>query len=363
MYSNFPIVALKIVQELSELVDHEFIIVDHNGLILASTDLERVGSFHEGSLIAMESKKIEHMTKDLARSLDGVREGLTMPLVIDGTSIGAIGVTGTTANVEKYGKLIQRISLLFIKDFLSHQEREQHHRLIELFLTDLLRQSTPTNTLYKRATSLNLDAQQYGRIAIAKTERQLDYKQIDDLKALCHIDEHTLIVQWRFDQLIFLFPKQPRQTLEKICRKLHTQYEQTFHENLCIAVGSEKDFPALYTSHQLAKVALSLTSSSHPIVFEEDLKMELLLNDVTPLSKQQYLERTIAPLLQQEELLENLRVWLAFNGSLQRAADALFIHKNTLKYRLSKIEQILHIDLRDAQTRMELYVALKLNHR
>ncbi|WP_010307295.1 CdaR family transcriptional regulator [Kurthia senegalensis] len=361
MYSNFPIVALKIVQELSELVDHEFIIVDHNGLILASTDPLRVGSFHEGSLIAMESKKIEHMTKDLARSLDGVREGLTMPLVIDGTSIGAIGVTGTAANVEKYGKLIQRISLLFIKDFLSHQEREQHHRLIELFLTDLLRQSTPKNTLYKRATSLKLNAEQYGRIAIAKTDRQLDYKQIDDLKARCHIDEYTLLVQWRFDQLIFLFPKQTRSSLEKLCNKIHTQYEQMFHEKLFIAIGSEKEFPSLYTSHQLAKVALTLASPYHPIVFEEDLKMELLLNDVTDLSKQQYLERTIAPILQHEELLENLRVWLTFNGSLQRSADALFIHKNTLKYRLAKIEHLLKIDLSDAQTRMELYIALKLS--
>lgn len=58
-------------------------------------------------------------------------------------------------------------------------------------------------------------------------------------------------------------------------------------------------------------------------------------------------------------LIEVLDTYLAHNGSLQQTADLLFVHRNTVSYKLNKIASILDADLSDFQTRVELYLGLR----
>ncbi|MGB3100967.1 MAG: helix-turn-helix domain-containing protein [Psychrobacillus psychrotolerans] len=51
------------------------------------------------------------------------------------------------------------------------------------------------------------------------------------------------------------------------------------------------------------------------------------------------------------------------NGSLQEIADKLFIHKNTLKYRLTKIESLLSMQLSNRAHLAEIYTAYRLYKR
>ena len=171
---DLQIIGLKIVHELSSLIEHDIIVVDNNGFIIASTDSTRVNEFHEGSLIAMRTKEVTHMTKELKRTLHGVREGVVMPLIIEGVPIGVIGVTGQTAEIEKYGKLVQKITQLFFEDFLKHQEQEREHRSFELFILDLLNGEIEEEVLLQRAEMLKLDPNLYERIAIMQVARRFE---------------------------------------------------------------------------------------------------------------------------------------------------------------------------------------------
>jgi hypothetical protein len=60
------------------------------------------------------------------------------------------------------------------------------------------------------------------------------------------------------------------------------------------------------------------------------------------------------------ELLPTLRKLLDACVNIKATADRLFIHVNTLYYRINKIEQILNIDLAKMETRVELYTAIKV---
>lgn len=60
------------------------------------------------------------------------------------------------------------------------------------------------------------------------------------------------------------------------------------------------------------------------------------------------------------ELLKTLAAYLATNGSPTDAADRLHLHRNTVLYRLGRIEDLLQADLRDAEVRLSLYLALKI---
>ena len=59
-------------------------------------------------------------------------------------------------------------------------------------------------------------------------------------------------------------------------------------------------------------------------------------------------------------LLQTLGSYLATNGSPTDAADRLHLHRNTVLYRLGRLEDLLQVDLRDAEVRLALHLALKI---
>lgn len=64
--------------------------------------------------------------------------------------------------------------------------------------------------------------------------------------------------------------------------------------------------------------------------------------------------------LQGDELLKTLEVYLDCNGNKQLVSQKLFIHRNTLRQRLQKINDLWEIDFEDTYTLVNLYIALKI---
>ncbi|QAA76518.1 MAG: hypothetical protein BIP78_0752 [Candidatus Bipolaricaulis sibiricus] len=78
-----------------------------------------------------------------------------------------------------------------------------------------------------------------------------------------------------------------------------------------------------------------------------------------------FCEDVLGPLLERDralgsQLVETLRVYLAENRNLGRAARALGIHYNTMRYRLSRIREVVGAALDDPNQRLALEVALQL---
>ena len=60
------------------------------------------------------------------------------------------------------------------------------------------------------------------------------------------------------------------------------------------------------------------------------------------------------------ELIETLEGFFTCNGNHAKAAEMLHLHRNTLLYRLERIEALTGRDLADAETRLSLQLALKI---
>ncbi|AOQ25090.1 Purine catabolism regulatory protein [Moorella thermoacetica] len=61
-------------------------------------------------------------------------------------------------------------------------------------------------------------------------------------------------------------------------------------------------------------------------------------------------------------LITTLEMLFANDMNLQKTADALFIHYNTLRYRINRIQQITGLDLKSPDDRLSLQLALKILH-
>ena len=82
-------------------------IMDVNGTIVASTEKERVGSFHQGAKEAIETGRQVIIRKDQLGQYPGAREGYNMPLRVNGSVIGAVGIFGTQQELQYLAPLLE----------------------------------------------------------------------------------------------------------------------------------------------------------------------------------------------------------------------------------------------------------------
>jgi purine catabolism regulator len=60
-----------------------------------------------------------------------------------------------------------------------------------------------------------------------------------------------------------------------------------------------------------------------------------------------------------EELLRSLDVFIEHNGHWEKAANALYCHRHTLRYRIRRVEQLSGRDFSNARDRIEFWLALR----
>ena len=76
----------------------------------------------------------------------------------------------------------------------------------------------------------------------------------------------------------------------------------------------------------------------------------------------QYIRRLFGDIELEEiqKYLDFAKIYLEANGSLVVMSEQLFLHKNTVKYKIKKLEQITGIDIRTSNGIYTYTLALKL---
>lgn len=143
-----------------------------------------------------------------------------------------------------------------------------------------------------------------------------------------------------------------------------------FGHPLTLGVGkATKSVRCIYKSYRQA-VAISDLQSSEKIepdqIFYSEMGIYKLLMSITDSEiLTDYLDSTLAPLISydrehNEDYLNLLKVYLKNDGSVKQTADDLYIHRNTVNYRLKKIEEMTGYDLSSNRARLELTLAIMI---
>jgi DNA-binding PucR family transcriptional regulator len=120
----------------------------------------------------------------------------------------------------------------------------------------------------------------------------------------------------------------------------------------------------VHTSYARAVRALQLglaADGSEPVDTELRLADLVLRADGDALADLR--ARMLAPLEDltagaREKLVETLRAWLLHHGRRERIAAALFVHPQTVRYRMGQLRELYGKDLEDPRTVLELTIAL-----
>jgi sugar diacid utilization regulator len=151
--------------------------------------------------------------------------------------------------------------------------------------------------------------------------------------------------------------------------KLRTLIASQLPDGACqLAVGSRyPDAWHIAASYREAQFVANLPSSAPaPVLLFDALGVYRMLSSVTdPAGIEAFMNDQVGALLEYDSrhhsgLLITLAQYFDSGCNIDRAAAELSVHRNTLKYRLKRIRELLGRDLNDGPTRLNLHLATRV---
>lgn len=350
--------AEQIVNTIKDVCNHDINFIDCSGIILASTNPARIGTFHEIGLKAAQTGTSIEVTED--DSFSGTQKGINMPLYHEGRILAVIGITGVPDHIRKYAYLAERITNLLIREQelnqYSRREADKKHFVLQsLIQSDTSNRDYLSNSLETFHIGLN---RSYRLILIRISSRY-------NLTNLSLIEQKTQEMFTLAGISLFTF-FYPRDFVALINTETYQKQAFIFHtfanENasiLQVSVGKSTPVFQIHHSYESALTAINtLTNASENFALFDDLTLQLILSSVTDDTRNHFLQKTISGLSTQD--LDIIKVYFSEDMSLIRTCDKLYLHKNTLQYKLNRIHKITGLNPRKFQDAVLLYLAVLL---
>ncbi|WP_019913004.1 CdaR family transcriptional regulator [Paenibacillus sp. HW567] len=325
--------AQEIVDKMMMDIPYNINIMNADGIIIGSGRKERVGTVHPGAVKALSTGKRVEVREDSRFEKKGTNE----PIVIGHTRVGVIGISGNPDEVRPFCNIVRTTVSLLIeqRNSLEHQAHEASRKkaLLELLLNH---QGTYSQKLRKEAAPYQIDLLLKSIVLYIKhfsAEEDADKLLLRYPSFAIDEDTHLLIIQNTGDPGPLI-----RQLLQNRPRVL-------------IAVGRQE--ASISESYRQAKssmnVLLALKPASQVAAFGES-EFLVKLSHANLTSNQS----STAKLEDAVDMIETLRSFINHNCSVSHTADDLNIHRNTLQYRLKRIQTLTGKDPRNLLQLFEL---------
>ncbi|MDB5098231.1 MAG: sugar diacid utilization regulator [Cyanobacteria bacterium RYN_339] len=307
------------------------------------------------------------------------------PVVVSGEVFGFFSVL-TTAAMTDHDRLIidNGITAIAIELLKQKGATESEQKMKRDFFRDLLIANTAamTETLRRRATYLGTPlTSQYWVINVEFDDVKNDDILPDDINRLVGILNSLLsfrqaVVVNQAQGASILYPvKEGQPTLDKIrhlAKAIH-QKVTSASPTWSVSIGVGQQYPDLMSvpkAYKEAQHALKIGRSTNgpgAITFFAELGIyRMLLQFAQSQDPNEFFCEPLQRLIEynqqtDKELVKTIAAFLECNGNLTETSNKLFIHRNTLKYRLERIRDITQIDLDDSENRLMLHLGLKMN--
>lgn len=336
-------------------------VMDSQGLILGSGEPERINTRHEGAQLVLANGRIVELDADAARCLKGVQPGVNLPLMLDGRLIGVLGLTGEPQQLRTYGELVRMTAeMLLAQRYLQVEQQWRRQRCDDL-LALLLGGSGESPRLVDEAQQLGLKPNlpripclfelQAGPPAealsawlmsrypdswcVSPARQSLLWCRpagvvLDEARLLERLQRHG----WEVERLAFGSPAQSLEQLRRGYRRV-------------------RDLQAYGREVLPGERLLSLARFRLPALLWRHRNDDALHELLEPLQRIRAKDTS-------GQLLVTLRAWCAHDGQSQACAEALGIHRNSLRYRLERIAEVGEVDPLRMEGMLSLYLGLQL---
>ena len=348
--------AQKLIERVIESTSYNVNIMNENGIIIASGNPERVGTFHEAAYqITHSSQDVIFVEND--KDYQGTYKGINMVIEIDGKREGVVGVSGNPDEIRP----VANITKLAIEALLKYETQKlqsirrqtKKERFIEMITTE---QNADPNGLRKLAEELcyrediiripilcYLENKKYQKLFLNSVKQGALHKSEDISFPL---DEQYVLIFKTIDSKEKRFFADYKYMLAEYLQST-LQWIKKEGITCKFYIGTFQDsFPQYYYAYRHCKWLESNIKTEHSSIYFYDHIGEYI-QAIVPFNEMNqmfHIFGTYLPEDLQKNCLELVSTLIQTNFNTAKASEELFMHKNTFAYQYNKLRDTLNIN-------------------
>lgn len=334
--------AENIAESIMEVVPYNINVMNSEGIIIASGDKSRIGRLHQGALKAIHKNDIFEVEQDSITD----KMGVNIPFSFEDEIVGVIGISGAPEKVRAFGYITKVVAELMIKQQYTLNKNLRKQFVFESFLREWCDtpQSSYSDSFLRQAAEFGVNLSNLRICAILETKKP----KVDTVAAYLQQDEYAIRYK---DSVLLILQDAPR--LQARLEELKRQVPGI------VAVGVGNRSQDLFLSNMQAQKCIfykyKMGMAADVVFFEDCLSYDVV---------EQYGGKDLFELMLQKieehdeshDLIKTLLAYFDLNGDMGGIAKSLHIHRNTLSYRLQKIESIVGKSFKSSEGYFYYYI-------
>lgn len=339
-----------VIQQMKETLDRVVGVIDENGAVIACSELGRMGEIHENIITELSGAPLL------------LRGGWTYkPFGSRPRPDYAIFVEGSDQIASKYAGILA-ITLSSIKQY--YDERYDRGNFIKNVILD----NILPGDIYLKARELHFNAEVLRVIVLIRLSDKNDISVYDVIVNLFPDRQKDFVINISESEIALV--KEVRQgietkDLEKLARSVVDTLSSEFYTHSTIGIGTivsgVKDLAKSFKEAQVALEVGKVFDTEKVIVSYENLGIARLIYQLPTTLCEMFLKEVFKKgsidSLDQETLF-TIQRFFENNLNVSETSRKLFVHRNTLVYRLEKIKKLTGLDLREFDHAIVFKVAL-----
>lgn len=340
-----------IIHQMKDAIPNTIGVVDSTGTIICCSDLGRIG---ETDFVFF---------KDELSSFE--------PTVIDGKTLLAIGsqmhpdsavfVDGDTEVCANYAKLIA-VSLGSIKQYYD----EKYDRVN--FIKNVILNNILPGDVYLKTRELGINNEVPRCVLLIRSAEKYDISINEAVSRVFPDKNKNLVISINETDILLVKEVRSGNTmndLEKLARSIVDTLHTEYYVNVIVGIGTIvtgiKELPRSFKEAQVSLEVGKVFDTEKTIVSYENLGIARLIYQLPTTLCETFLKEifkkgSIAGL--DQETLFTIQKFFENNLNVSETSRKLFVHRNTLVYRLEKIKKLTGLDLREFDDAIVFKVAL-----
>ena len=302
-------------------------------------------------------------------------ERIVAPIIVSNTIIGYMWIIADHAELTELDHLVLEQAATTAA-LIIYKDRAIYENMLALrgdFFNLLLQpDQVPPTWLESQAIAFDFQLERQYQVLLFSS-RKATSEELAQLLSLIDNQLRSVVkalIVSREQQIVVVLQTHNTPNGKQIAQTIHTflHLQERTLPDLTIGIGNAvKSYQEIVHSYEQAKEAISIAERLEILGMTEFSELGLfhwlqqLSNRVL---EQNIFYVAIAKLAEfdqkhNKQLLSTLEIFLQCGGSIKEASELLFVHRNTLLYRLDRIETFTNVQLKNPDNRLNLSVALK----
>ncbi|MGM8366748.1 CdaR family transcriptional regulator [Virgibacillus sp. W0181] len=335
----------EIINRVVKYTEIDINIMDLVGRIVSSTNGSRVGEKHEGAVEVLKTSNELIIDDTELLKYPGTRQGVNLPIKHNNKTLGVVGVSGDPKDIYKFtGLILTAVEVVIEQLYIERKEYFRERQWIHWVQQLLHPSGFDSERLIEEAEYLlKIDVQLNWRTIILRGQVKSGVVETVRSEVKDNQLNSLFILPFSEDEIVISIPS----SIEQISNFIKTVLEVTGKE-FKIGIG-EKGFGLLgiRNSYFQARQALDFGRGELEISKSSEWKWERIIVAIENTEYQSVCleyENEFAKL--GSIYTETIDAYFKMNLSIKKTAEYLYIHRNTLLYRLEQIKKYIGLDPR-----------------